>query len=384
MNMPFQAAIAAASACIIVSCSSQGLQVPSPNTASVDRVAPLADALPARPAALPARGTLYVAEGLIASGSSTAGRVVAYAPGTSNVVETITAGAGDPSALAFDTTGRLFVANSSGNSVAAYEPGKTTPSFSFSKGLLGPVALGIHRRLYVANSANGQKSSVTAYSTSTGTLQATIGKGVTYPSALSFDRTGNLYVANERTITVYAPGKTRPSRAISVAVAASAQAIALDTQGYLYVAATTGSAAGVVDEYAPGSSKLVRSLNVAQVGSSGSGPVVTAVALDGSNNLYVATWTCAPYSNSSSGCVFFKGAILVYAPQASTPSRVINGVFQPSLLAIDRRGGFYVADISSSNSSSASAVIRFYPPNAATPRFTIDLSSPPTALALQP
>jgi DNA-binding beta-propeller fold protein YncE len=71
----------------------------------------------------------------------------------------------------------------------------------------------------------------------------TISQGVLRPDALSFDSSGDLYVANSftkadgfgRTVTVYAPGSTKLLRTITKGVCYPI-ALAFDSSGNLYVA----------------------------------------------------------------------------------------------------------------------------------------------------
>ena len=97
-----------------------------------------------------------------------ASTVTVYAPGSKNVLRTISQGVNAPYALAFDGSGDLYVANANANTVTVYASGG-------------------------------------------GTVLRTISKGVKYPDALAFDSYGNLYVANASgyTVTVYAPGSTK-------------------------------------------------------------------------------------------------------------------------------------------------------------------------------
>ena len=79
-----------------------------------------------------------------------------------------------PWALAFDSSGNLYVANDGNNTVSKFAPGSTTPSATYSAGLSDPVAL-------------------------------------------AFDSSGNLYVANDgnNTVSEFAPGSTTPSATYS-------------------------------------------------------------------------------------------------------------------------------------------------------------------------
>jgi DNA-binding beta-propeller fold protein YncE len=107
-------------------------------------------------------------------GSST---VTVYKTGTNELIQQIINGVKRPSALAFDTSDNLYVANRGSNSVTVYSGNETTR-----------------------------------------TLSRTITDGVNYPQSLAFDSSGRLYVGNITTgyyagnVAVYAPGKSDPMK----------------------------------------------------------------------------------------------------------------------------------------------------------------------------
>ena len=75
-----------------------------------------------------------------------------FAPGSTTPTATLT-GLTHPDALAFDSSGNLYVANCSGsNTVSEFAPGSTTPTATLT-GLNDPEALAFDSsgNLYVAN-----------------------------------------------------------------------------------------------------------------------------------------------------------------------------------------------------------------------------------------
>ena len=106
--------------------------------------------------------------------------------------ETLT-GLNQPDAMAFDSSGDLFVTNSGGNTVTEYAPGSDTPS-AILNGLLGPDALAFDSsgNLYVANYDG---TTVSKFSPGSLTPSATL-TGVENPDALAVDSSGDLFVAN--------------------------------------------------------------------------------------------------------------------------------------------------------------------------------------------
>ncbi|HEY5311060.1 MAG TPA: hypothetical protein VIK18_01030, partial [Pirellulales bacterium] len=164
-----------------------------------------------------------------------------------------------PIALAFDSSGNLYVANYGNNTVEEFAPGSTTASATYSAGVSGPEALVFDSsgNLYVANANN---NTVQEFAPGSTTASATYSAGMNHPIALAFDSSGNLYVANTGNVTVeeFGPGSTTPSATFSAGISYPI-ALAFDSSGNLYVvndgnatvgefspASTTPTAAGVV------------------------------------------------------------------------------------------------------------------------------------------
>ena len=109
--------------------------------------------------------------------------------------------------------GQLRVSNF-GTTVSVFAPGTATPTSTLT-GLNYPEALAFDSsgNLYVANNADNDTVSVFAPHATTPTSTLT---GLNGPSALAFDSSGNVYVANldGDTVSVFAPGSTtrRPRR----------------------------------------------------------------------------------------------------------------------------------------------------------------------------
>ena len=137
-----------------------------------------------------------------------------FAPGSTTASATYSAGLSDPEALAFDSSGNLYVANNGNNTVIKFAPGSTTASATYSAGLSEPEALAFDSsgNLYVANFGNATVSKFAPGST---TASATYSAGLSEPEALAFDSSGNLYVANmANTMSKFAPGSTTAQRHI--------------------------------------------------------------------------------------------------------------------------------------------------------------------------
>ena len=170
-----------------------------------------------------------------------------YRPGAKTPAYKITKGTYDPSALALDTAGNLYVANPARNQISVYGRGRSTPSRTIFvvTGLDDPEAIALDSagNLYAANA---YESTVTVYAPGRTNVLRTITAGIVSPSALAFDATGNLYVANSYgngggsdpngSITVYAPGASEPRLKILKGLHGATYALAFDGAQNLYVA----------------------------------------------------------------------------------------------------------------------------------------------------
>ncbi len=222
-------------------------------------------------------GNLYVAD----YSSNTVNEVT-----PSGIVSTFvlaSAGLSDPSGLAFDSSGNLYVANLGDNTISEVTPlGIVSTFVPASAGLSWPEGLAFDRNgnLYVVNgNDNNTVSEVTPSGVVSTFLPASA--GLSDPTGLAFDSSGNLYVTNVGNDTV---SEVSPSGKVSTFVPTSAGlswpfGLAFDNSGNLYVAnhrsdtVSEVSPNGTVSTFVPASAGL-------------SGPM--ALAFDSSNNLYVA------------------------------------------------------------------------------------------------
>jgi sugar lactone lactonase YvrE len=284
-----------------------------------------------------------------------ASTVTVYAPGSGSVLRKIVGVR--PSALVFDSSGTLYVANDAGKgSVPVYPAGATMPSRTITQKVSVPRTLAVDSadNLYVANGY----FSVGVYAPGSSTLLRALKSF--YPISVAFDTADDVYVGRSSgpyggvgsRVVVFAHGSTGIVAKIAVGVS-DPQSLALDAKDTLYVADTN---LNVVAVYSNGATKPQR-----EIKNGISGPV--AVRLDASGNLYVA-------NNVAS-------TVTVYAPGASKPLRTISsGITAPTALLFDGSGALYVAN---------RKMVAVYAPGAASPKLKIrtgiDL---PVALALGP
>lgn len=237
-----------------------------------------------------------------------------------------------PSAIARDSSGRLYVTNQVGNAVtvfAANANGNTRPLAVIG----GPhtllsdptsIALDANGAIYVANAARAKRGSITVYPalSSSGILDESPISEISgsrtlldVVTGIALDSQGNIYVANELggpvvphqrfdvgRVTVYAAGSSgnvAPVAAISGAKTglASPTDIALDSADNIYVVNQTTANTGDNENF-------VASITVYEAGSKGdTAPIATiagdntaltsfgGIALDATGNIYTSGYS---------------------------------------------------------------------------------------------
>lgn len=341
------------------------------------------------PATLQRGPNLFVAsEGTGKPGTRT-GHVTVYGLKRGKLLQTITRAIDAPVALTF-SSGYLFVANSQpfdrsnqySGSVSAYLPANNTPAFLLRE-TADPDALAFDSsgNVYVANryGVTGNNScgygTIGVYGSGQQYPMRVIGAAydsVVLPAALALDDAENLYVANDgyvdiscrlaSSITVFAPGTTAPLATITKGIRYP-RAIAI-APGVLYVANypphlnSRKLPHGDVTVYDLRTNRLLRTITDGI-----NAPM--SLALDTAGNLYVANSVGRDVS--------------VYAPGVASPVRVITkGATSPRGLLFGAKGDLYVANVKDDTVSA-------YYPGESTPRMTIHVPYPnPVALALSP
>ncbi len=275
-----------------------------------------------RAAAFDAVGNLYVVNA--PSAQYVGGSITVYAKAAPQTPRSISEGINNPVALAFDGADRLYVANQRASATApadcpegcvtVYSPGTASPLRTIANGITNPTALALDFRgyLYVANSPLSGAASVAVYAPGSASPAYTLISGVSRPTALAFDRSGDLYVANSGSVTVYAFGRTSPLRTIVQDLSAP-DALAFDAAGNLYVANLDKNDVTV---YAPETSAYVREITAGV-------REPTALAFDARGRLYVSN------QFGSTGV----GTVTVYAPGGQYIRAISAGVSYPTALA---------------------------------------------------
>jgi sugar lactone lactonase YvrE len=220
-------------------------------------------------------------------------------------ISTFASGFFDPSGLAFDASGDLYVANEGSGEVDEVTPGGSVKLIA--SGLKDPDALAFSAAddgsVYVANVGDNTVVVLTPFGS------YTLATGFDEPTALAFDTAGNLYVANAgngEVDEVTSGGSVKPIA--SGFNFLSPVALTFDAAGNLYVASTGGD----VDKVTPAGtvSTILSGFELPQ-----------GLAFDGAGDLYVADGDANALYEMTPG-----GAVFPFASDFSNPDDlVVNG-----------------------------------------------------------
>jgi sugar lactone lactonase YvrE len=325
--------------------------------------------------ALDSKGNIYVANaGSLGAGSD--GIIEYAARSNGNVTPTAiitgsSTGLADPRAIALDSTGNIYVANSGSqitgvDSVTVYPAGSNgnaAPKATItgtSTRLKVPYGIAVgFGNIYVANDGSTARTSdsVTVYTVgSHGNVapSATITGSNTMlesPGGIAIDSGGNIYVTDDGgiyghgrrdKITVYSPGSNgnvQPSNLLFSKSLKSPLGIAVDSSGNLYVS-NDGSTEGGVDTitvYPPNNMSAS-----ATIGSDTELNKASGITVDSGGNIYV-TNQGSTVGGSDSVKIYPPGSYANVAPNA-TIAGSNTGLMLPFGIATNSSGSFFVAN----------------------------------------
>ncbi len=305
-------------------------------------------------------------------------------------------GLAGPFGIARSSTGNIYVANNDADSVTIYPTGangNAAPTATLHLGLSNPtgIALDSNANIYLANagSLTGTSDSiiVIAASSINGNVLVTAtitgsATGLNYPTAITLDSSGNIYVANSGSlnggadsITIYpagSNGNVPPSATISGANTGLTVpwGIAIGPGGNIYVAndGSTISASDSVTLYAPGSNGNVQP-SATIIGTDTGLESPGGIAVDSGGNIYV-TNDGALSSNPDNITVYASGSNGDAIP---TNTLYPLGLAYPLGIVVDSSGNLYVAN--SGDNEGRADTITVYSANNPVPSETIGVDT---------
>ena len=198
--------------------------------------------------------------------------------------------------------------------------------------------------------------------------------GLNDPANLAFDARGNLFVANDTTVSVFAPGSTTPTATLTGLN--NPDGLAFDAQGNVYVANFDGTTVSVFTlPYDPQGNILP--------GNYTPNPDLTLTGLDGPGELAFDAHGNLFVINHPLGSE--PPSVSVFKPGSTTPAGTLTGVENPTALAADRDGNVFVADFFANTVSVfnvASDANGSLLPQSTTPTATLTGVNTPNALAI--
>ena len=264
-----------------------------------------------------------------------------------------------------ETRARDFVANPTANSLSVFPAASkgNVPSLFTRTFLAQPTGITYWKgNLYVTNTGGPGGYSVRAYPVSGGRRPAPLftisGKQLIIPQGVALDSAGNIYVVNggiesgdqssdPPSVTIYragSKGHDAPMARIRGPKTGLkySQAIALDSDGYIYVSNQgQDEKPDSITVYSPGSNGNVVPARVI------SGPatllsVPEGIAVDSSGRLFVSSFAAGPSQSSNAAVLIFApGSNGNVAPFASIDCNCAN-LHTPGAITLSSNGNVYV------------------------------------------
>lgn len=297
------------------------------------------------------------------------------------VVSSFATGLNNPDGIAIDSDGNLFISNSGNNTISKITRDGIVSTF-ISTGLNNPTALIFDGsgNLYVSNSGDGVNGNICKI-TKAGLITVYVKTGLDYPHSLSFDKYGKLYVANTYNSTI---GKIADDGTFTIVIHKNLRnfhSLVVDSHDNIYTCNEIDSTLYIIGKDGKESTSQLRSesgigqllfekagnlyscnldlnkypiLNKIQTNGIVCGLNSTsAIALDDSNNLYVArsgkvtsmgiinsdkqlhNFHVPKYSNSTISKISKEGKNTLF---------VDSGLYAPSAIVFDQLGNLLVAN----------------------------------------
>jgi uncharacterized repeat protein (TIGR03803 family) len=238
------------------------------------------------------------------------------------VEKMVSTGLKSPRAVAVDTAGNVYFADTSNNAIKEWSAATQQVSVLVSSGLNVPtgVAVDAQGNVYIADSKN---NAIKEWSAVTGEVTPLVSSGLSSPIGVAVDTQGNVYFsdAGHNMIKEWVAATHQVAELVSSGLD-HPEGVAVDVQGNIYFADTSNDA--IKERSAGGqvSTLVSTGLNL---------PV--GIAVDGDGNVYFA----------DTG----NGAIKEWSPADGQATVLLSsGLKSPEGVAVDGQGNVYIADTS--------------------------------------
>ena len=317
---------------------------------------------------------------------------------TANILSTvIVSGLDGPYAIAFDSSGDLFVANdisdtvsvvpAASGSIFGHPVSANNPTVvaHISRGQTGDfpssiivnsagdlfVALDTNNSVSVVPTASG---TIFGHSVTANTLSTVVSSGLESPEALALDSAGNLFIANDINGTVSVvckasgtifghPATANAATVVTSSVADNPFGLAFDSAGDLFIAnqlvvgACCKESSGTVSVLPKTSGTIFGHLVVANTPATliylGIGTVPTGIAFDSAGNLFIAGGP----NNKVLVLPKSSGSIFGHAVRANRLATLVSsGLDDPEGLAFDSAGDLFISNYSFYSKSQVSVL----------------------------
>jgi len=251
-------------------------------------------------------------------------------PSTQSTIPFSSAGEASPYAIAVDTTGSVYIADSNNNRILkeTLSGGVYTES-AIGSGLNSPAQMAVDGRgnVYIADTGNGRvvKESLNAgvYS------QTVLNNGYSSPNGVAVDGEGNVYVAdtlNDRVLKLTLAGNSYTQTVLPTSGLSTVFGLAVDGEGNVYIADTGNGR--IVKETLSGSS-----YTQSVVDSGLNDPF--GVAVDGFGNVFITQF--------NAGYIIEESPVAGGGYSESLPAT--TGLSAPYGIAVDALGNVYISDV---------------------------------------
>ena len=304
---------------------------------------------------------------LITLGLSLASAATAQTAHFAGAETILVGGLENPDAVAVDTTGKIYIADSAANKVLVETPtvdGYTETTIGSGLNTPQAIAIDVHGNVYIADNQNHR---VVKETLSGGTYtQSVVGSGFLLPGGIAVDPAGDLFVTDSslNTVVKETPSGSTYTQSTAISSLDYPIGIAIDGAGNLYIADLGNTR--VLKETRNGSS-----YSQSVIGTGMSGP--DGVALDSKGNVYVADGIKGIiWKETVSGSTYTQSEVPIY-----------NYLYGPAGIGVDSSDNIYIADEDGIPSNNQGRILKEMPAGGNFGSVSIGTTSPAVTLVFQ-